>query len=196
MQREVLAHIVLTVGYVGSKGTKLYAGENLNPAIYIPGASSTTNVDSRRIYQGFTTIISGMSIANSTYHSLQASWNRRFGAGFSVLGSFTWSKVLDLASNDGGGGLGNQASNPFKYSSDKGPADFDVERRFVTSFLWEMPFFRGAKGWQRTVLGGWQLQRHPHAAERTSFQRGGGNRPQPGGSGGGSRRRQWRGAHV
>jgi hypothetical protein len=157
VQREVLAHIVLTVGYVGSKGTKLYAGENLNPGIYVPGASSTTNVDSRRIYQGFTTIISGMSIANSTYHSLQASWNRRFGAGFSVLGSFTWSKVLDLASNDGGGGLGNQASNPFKYSSDKGPADFDVERRFVTSFLWEMPFFRGAKGWQRTVLGGWQL---------------------------------------
>lgn len=57
----------------------------------------------------------------------------------------------------GGGGLGNQASNPFKYSSDKGPADFDVERRFVTSFLWEMPFFRGPKGWQRTALGGWQL---------------------------------------
>jgi hypothetical protein len=157
VQHELPAHIVLTVGYVGSKGTKLYAGENLNPAIYVPGASSTTNVDSRRIYQGFTTIISGMSIANSTYHALQATWNRRFGAGFSVLGSFTWSKALDLASNDGGGGLGNQASNPFRYSTDKGPADFDVERRFVTSFLWEMPFFSGAKKWRRAVLGGWQL---------------------------------------
>jgi hypothetical protein len=157
VQRELWAHIVLTVGYVGSKGTKLYAGENLNPAVYIPGASSTTNVDSRRIYQGFTTIINGMSIANSSYHSLQTSWNRRFGAGFSLLGSFTWSKVLDLASNDGGGGLGNQANNPFKYSADKGPADFDVERRFVSSFLWDMPFFHGAKGWHRTVLAGWQL---------------------------------------
>ena len=58
-----------------------------------------------------------MSIANSSYHSLQTSWNRRFGAGFSLLGSFTWSKALDLASNDGGGGLGNQANNPFKYSA-------------------------------------------------------------------------------
>src|SRR5437588_12295937 len=56
VQRDVWAHIVLTVGYVGSKGTRLYAGENLNPAVYIPGGSSTTNVDSRRIYQGFTTI--------------------------------------------------------------------------------------------------------------------------------------------
>jgi hypothetical protein len=158
VQRELPAHVVVTVGYVGSKGTKLYAGENLNPAIYVPGASSTTNVDSRRIYQGFTTIISGMAIANSTYHSLQVSWNRRFGAGFSILGSYTWSKALDLASNDGGGGLGNQASNPFRYSTDKGPADFDVERRFVTSFLWEMPFFRGPGGyWRRAVLGGWQL---------------------------------------
>jgi hypothetical protein len=157
VQRELPGHVVLTVGYVGSKGTKLYAGENLNPAIYTPGASSTTNVDSRRTYQGFTTIISGMSIANSTYHSLQANWNRRFGGGFSVLGSFTWSKALDLASSDGGGGLGNQASNPFRYSTDKGPADFDVERRFVTSFLWEMPFFRATKNWRRAVLGGWQL---------------------------------------
>src|SRR5260221_1045154 len=98
-----------------------------------------------------------MSIANSSYPPLKPSRTRRFGAGFSVLGSFTWSKVLDLASNDGGGGLGNQASNPFRYSRDKGPADFDVERRFVTSFLWEMPFFRGAGNWRRAVLGGWQL---------------------------------------
>jgi hypothetical protein len=157
VQRELYAHIVLTVAYVGSKTTRLYAGENLNPAVYIPGNSTTTNVDSRRLYQGFTTIISGASIANSTYHSLQTSWNRRFGGGFSILGSFTWSKAIDLASNDGGGGLGNQAVNPFKWSNDKGPADFDVERRFVTSFLWEMPFFRGAKGYRRTLLGGWQL---------------------------------------
>jgi hypothetical protein len=98
-----------------------------------------------------------MSIANSTYHSLQVNWNRRFGGGFSVLGSFTWSKALDLASSDGGGGLGNQASDPFLFSKDKGPADFDVERRFVTSFLWELPFFRGPKNWRRAVLGGWQL---------------------------------------
>jgi hypothetical protein len=157
VQRELPGHVVLSVGYVGSKGTKLYAGENVNPAIYVPGASSTTNVDSRRIYQGFTTIISGMSIANSTYHSLQVNWNRRFGGGFSVLGSFTWSKALDLASSDGGGGLGNQASDPLLFSKDKGPADFDVERRFVTSFLWELPFFRGPKNWRRAVLGGWQL---------------------------------------
>ncbi len=27
----------------------------------------------------------------------------------------------------------------------------------MTSFLWEPPFFRGAKGWRRTVVGGWQL---------------------------------------
>src|SRR5262249_473306 len=112
---------------------------------------------SRRIYQGFTTIISGMSIANSTYHALQATWNRRFGAGFSVLGSFTWSKALDLASNDGGGGLGNQASNPFRYSTDKRPADFDGGRALVRCFVGEMPCLRGAKKWRRAVLGGWQF---------------------------------------
>ncbi|MDQ6664658.1 MAG: TonB-dependent receptor [Acidobacteriota bacterium] len=157
VQREVFGHVVLTVAYVGAKGTRLYAGEEINPAIYRPGSSTTTNVNARRIYPGFGTITSGESIANSTYHSLQVSWNRRFGGGFSVLGSFTWSKALDLTSGDGGGGLGNQAVNPFNFNLDKGPADFDVERRFVTSFLWELPFFHAAKGWRRAVLDGWQL---------------------------------------
>jgi len=156
-QRELPGKFVLTVGYLGNKGTRLHVNEQVNPAIYIPGQSTTGNVDSRRIYPGFQTIQSIQSTANSTYHSLQISWNRRFERGFTFLGSYVWSKAIDLASTDGNSGLGNQASNPFNWNRDKGPADFNVEHRFVTSFIWDLPLFRTSHGVVQKLVGGWQL---------------------------------------
>ncbi len=99
IQRELWKKVVLTVAYVGNKGTGLHVNQQLNPGIYIPGASTTGNIDSRRIYQGYQTIQSIQSTATSTYHSLQVSWNRRFENGFTFLGSYVWSKAIDLASS-------------------------------------------------------------------------------------------------
>ena len=157
VQREIWGKVVLTAGYIGNKGTRLHVNEQLNPAIYIPGASTSGNVDSRRIYPGYQTLQSIQSTANSTYHSLQINWNRRFENGFTFLGSYVWSKAIDLASNDGTSGLVNQASDPFNWDRDKGTADFNVEHRFVTSFIWNIPLFQSSKGLRRVLLGGWQI---------------------------------------
>ncbi|HEY6989579.1 MAG TPA: carboxypeptidase regulatory-like domain-containing protein [Bryobacteraceae bacterium] len=157
IQRELPGKLVLTVGYLGNKGTRLHVNEQVNPAIYKPGQSTTGNVDSRRIYPGYQTIQSIQSTANSTYHSLQVSWNRRFERGFTFLGSYVWSKAIDLASTDGNSGLGNQASNPFDWNRDKGPANFHIGHRFVTSFIWDLPLLGNAPKLAQTLLGGWQL---------------------------------------
>ena len=157
VQRELAKKIVLTVGYLGSKGTRLTTLQQLNPAIYIPGQSTTSNVNARRPYTQFQGITGVLSVANSTYHALQVNWNRRFEHGVTLLGSYVWSKAIDLASNDGNSGLGNQASDPFNWSKDKGPADFDVRHRFVTSFIWEPPIFRSGSTLTKAILAGWQL---------------------------------------
>lgn len=157
VQRELLWKTVFTLAYIGSKGSKFMVGQNINPAIFAAGQSTTGNVDARRIYPGFAEIRSTQATANSTYHSLQLSWNRRLSGGFSVLGSYVWAKSLDLASNDGNSGTGNQATNPFRQNLDKGPSDFDVRHRVVNSVLWDLPFGRGAKGLKKYLLGGWQL---------------------------------------
>jgi hypothetical protein len=88
---------------------------------------------------------------------MQASWNRRFEHGFTFLGSYVWSKAIDLASTDGNSGTANQASNPWNWDKDRGLANFNVKHRFVTSFIWDVPFFRGSKGVMRTILGGWSM---------------------------------------
>ena len=157
VQREFLGKTVFTFAYIGTKGTKFMVGQNINPAIFTPGQSTTGNVDARRLYPGFSEIRSTQATANSTYHSMQLSWNRRLAGGFSVMGSYVWAKSLDLASNDGNSGTGNQATNPFRQNLDKGPSDFDVRHRVVNSILWEIPFGRGAKGLAKVLFAGWQL---------------------------------------
>lgn len=157
VQHELPGAFVVTAGYVASKGTKLMVGQNINPAIFVPGASTAGNVNARRIHQGFEQIQNTQATANSTYHSLQLSVNRRLTRGFSVLGSYVWARSIDLASNDGNSGVGNQATNPFRQNLDKGLSDFDVRHRGVVSFLYELPIFSRDTGWKRTVLGGWQI---------------------------------------
>ncbi len=157
VQREFLGKTVFSFAYIGSKGTKFMVGQNINPAVFVAGQSTTGNVDARRLYSGFGEIRSTQSTANSTYHSMQLSWNRRLAGGFSVLGSYVWAKSLDLASNDGNSGTGNQSTNPFRQNLDKGPSDFDVRHRVVNSILWEIPFGRSAKGFAKILFAGWQL---------------------------------------
>jgi hypothetical protein len=157
LQREVWRKFVITAAYVGNKATHLHINQQINPGLYIPNQSTTGNVDSRRIYQGYQTIESIQSSANSSYHALQVNWNRRFEGGFTVLGSYVFSKAIDVASTDGNSGLANQASDPFNWNKDRGLANFNVRRRFVTSFIWELPLFRRSKGLQRAILGGWSM---------------------------------------
>jgi len=158
IQRQMFQDIVLTVGYVGSKGTKFFVGQEINPAIFIPGQSTPGNIDSRRIHQGFQTIQNTQPTINSTYHSLQIKANKRFANGWTLLSSYTFSKSIDTTSNDGNSGTGSGARNPFDQAADKGLSDFDVESRFVGSFLWELPFFRRtSSGSKRLWLGGWQI---------------------------------------
>jgi hypothetical protein len=157
VQRELPGKVVLTVAYLGNKSTHLHINQQVNPAVYVPGASTSGNVDSRRLYQGYQTIESIQATANSTYESLQVSWNRRFENGFTFLGSYVFSKAIDLASTDGNSGLANQASNPFNWDRDKGLANFNVKNRFVTSFIYAMPYFRASKGFKRQLLDGWSV---------------------------------------
>jgi hypothetical protein len=40
---------------------------------------------------------------------------------------------------------------------DRGPSDFDIRHRFVTSYVWQMPRLTGRNALLRTVVGDWQL---------------------------------------
>ncbi len=195
IQRSLGKDLLLEVGYVGTKGTKLPRFIEGNPAIYIPGVdrsgnpiSTTDNADRRRIHSGCTLadspstcqfsstgLISG--IANSSYNALETSLKKRFSHGLSFLASYTYSKAIDDVSSfniSGSGsiqvaGENDLAQNPFNLAAERGPSLFDARHRLVFSYQWSLPFWQHSQGWYRHAFGGWQLNGIATAMSGTPF---------------------------
>jgi hypothetical protein len=183
VQRSFGSDLLLEVGYVGTKGTKLPRFIEGNPAIYFPGVdskgkpiSTSGNADQRRLYSGCTLaqsvpackysstgLIAG--IANSSYNALETSLKKRFSHGISFLASYTFSKSIDDASsfNMTGSaakpvaGENDLAQNPFDIGAERGRSLFDSRHRLVLSYQWSLPFWRQPHGWYQQAFGGWQL---------------------------------------
>ena len=149
VQREFFETYLVTIAYVGSKGNHLFRTNQLNPAIF--GAPGNT-VDKRRpLFPIFGPITDQSSEANSNYHSLQITLNKRLSKGLTLLSDYTWSKLIDDASSDG-----DVPANPFDLRNERGPSNFDITHRFVTSLIWQMPRFTSHGAVFRYLLGGWE----------------------------------------
>jgi hypothetical protein len=81
---------VLSLAYVGSKGTHLIGSRDLNqPA---PGLGT---LQFRRPYRQYANILLAGSGGNPNYHSMQAAFQRDMHRGLSVLSPYTWSTSID-----------------------------------------------------------------------------------------------------
>jgi hypothetical protein len=183
VQHSFASDLLLEVGYVGTKGTKLPRFIEGNPAIYVPGVdssgnplSTSGNADQRRLYSGCTLQDSPSScifsstgliagIANSSYNALEASLRKRFSHGMAFLVSYTFSKSIDDASsfNMTGSaakpvaGENDLAQSPFDLAAERGRSMFDSRHRLVLSYQWAIPLWQRPHGWYQHILGAWQL---------------------------------------
>lgn len=154
IQHEFKNNIGAEIAYVGNKGTRLSALSVYNIPFAGPG-----NVQARRPYQQWGVIRYLTWGGSSTYHSLQSKVEKRFSNGFSLLGSYTYSKCLDGPGSEEGGSPAFYLDNAYK-----GRCNFDVPHNFVTSYIWALPFGRGQRWLSNApravdfVLGGWQWQ--------------------------------------
>ena len=184
-QRELFGNLVVDASYVGSKGTKLYINEDLNPLVPIvagpfhPGIQRITPAG----FTGSTTctpnavgcLISGRfdnlqgsrlirtNGGSSMYHSGQLLVTRRFTNGFSLSTAYTWSKLMDNGSEVFGVADTNspqQSSFPAIFGGqglEKAVSFFDRTHRFSLTYVYELPFFRQQHGFVGHLLGGFQL---------------------------------------
>jgi Carboxypeptidase regulatory-like domain len=100
-QRQLSQEAVLDVSYVGSESHKLTTKDDYNPRL----------LSGQRLYPNLGSRSARASEGNSSYQALQARLDRRFGGGFQLTASYTWSKYLDSTS-EGVGTMGSQ--NPDK----------------------------------------------------------------------------------
>jgi hypothetical protein len=157
MQQQLPANVLVELGYMGSKGTRLTQRINANQAVLDRDPTRPTPILTRRPYPLFGDDIRiTLTDANSTYHAGFVKFERRLAQRVSLLASYTFSKSLDGAS------LFNQRPRDiYNRRLDKGRSSFDLRHRAVMSGTWELPFGKGARyfteGLPARLLGGWQV---------------------------------------
>jgi outer membrane receptor protein involved in Fe transport len=179
VERELAKNTTLEVNYIGTKGTHLLDRQNIAQPLGIPAADlafcqanpgATTNncpTSSRLPYPNFTgDYIDSVFGGYSDYNAMNVKFEHR-AADLAITGIYTYAKSLDdksAAAGVGATGSGYQGfednHNP---NRDYGPSDFDVNHRFVASYVYQLPVGRGKKflgGVNRAediAVGGWQL---------------------------------------
>ncbi|MCA1620218.1 MAG: carboxypeptidase regulatory-like domain-containing protein [Acidobacteria bacterium] len=183
-QRELTRDIVLKVGYVGTKGRDLFASVDGNRRvatnnIFISDSRFTNVASAARtaaLLPGSPnnpcreTVVSAANCtlgvirlranaAESDYHSLQVSLDKRLSRGFSGGLHYTWSSFIDTASevfNPSGGEIAT-AQDPRNLAGEKARSSYDRPHRLSANFVYELPWFRDQRGFVGHVLGGWQF---------------------------------------
>jgi hypothetical protein len=155
IQRELGANTALSVGYVGTKGTRLTTYYNFNRQFY-------NAPDGTRNFPKLANVNVQDTSGNSIYHSLQTRLEHRFTAGWQFTMAYTWAHAID----DSPGAFDQGNGNAVDYKNlrlERGNSSLDVRQRFTFSTLYELPFGRGktyGHDWSGAVdalLGGWQV---------------------------------------
>jgi hypothetical protein len=172
IQREIFKDLLLEVAYVGNKGTKLAGFRNINQRTVVINPQTGEASAGARPFPQFGDIQFLENRVLSNYHSMQIRVEKRYSAGLTFLGSYTWGKALTLSpdhlstSGVGAGfdvGTFREPQNPNDLRAERGLAEFDIEHRGVISYVWEIPFGksrrfgRGLSTMGDLLLGGWNV---------------------------------------
>ena len=188
VQRELPGQMLVEVGYAGNRGLKLQQdlelnqlpdsalvlGDGLRTQVANPffGQITTGSLASATVpraqllrpYPHFLSVVStNASFASSTYHALMGSLQRRFSSGVTVNGSYTFSKLIDLATGQFAGETLSNASfqNWNNLRLDRSLSALDAPHRLVINGLYALPFGAGRRfnptGVAGTILNGWEV---------------------------------------
>jgi len=189
VQRQLPGQLSVEVAYVGNKGTKLPDG-TLGPQLnqltpdqlslgnqllqLVPNPfqsyvktgplsqATVTRAQLLRPYPQFLTVYDFRpALGSSIYHAVQARVEKRLSSGLILLASFTGGKLID---NVGGVLTSDPAhQNIYNLAADRSLAPEDISRRFVLSYVYDLPFGRGKRFGSKLsrpvdlIAGNWSL---------------------------------------
>ena len=157
VEHKLPGEFVTSLGYVGTASVNGFAFLDIN-ASQTPGSGN----DGRPLFQRFgrtATTREWNGRTHSTYHSLQATVNRRFTGGLMIKGAYTYSHAIDQASYSDWTEFNWNASSVF--DRNRASSDFNIPHMFQLGYVYELPFGEGKKwatgGAAAMIFGGWQL---------------------------------------
>ncbi|WP_213807022.1 carboxypeptidase regulatory-like domain-containing protein [Granulicella sp. dw_53] len=164
VEQQLSNTISSRIAYVASKSSHQINPTDINP-IYNQGPNvgqrvfaSTNNV--QNYTQQIATVDTG---GNATYHSLQASLQKRVTNGLTGFLNYTWSKAID------DNAFGSSVTAVVPGSSyvlpvyerdykrlDRGPSDYDHRNVIAISYVWLLPKMTNGNSIVRYVANNWQ----------------------------------------
>lgn len=156
LEDQIFRNVIFTLGYVGTKGSKLDL--LLAPNEFLPGSGASAQNLALQNALAFTYETSG---AASIYHGLRAGLRRQFHGGLSINAEYTFSKSIDDAASVGGAGR-TVAQDWRDLQAERGLSTFDVRHRLLINHIYEFPFgdrrrWLNHGGAAARVIGNWQI---------------------------------------
>ncbi len=175
VQYQLNNDYVAKAEYIGTLGRNLVREVEAN--LGFTAASGLGN--GQRLDPTRGSILIGQGIADSSYHSMQLTIDKRFSSvnlfginwGSTLLNAnYTWSSFIS-ESDDVLGGQTNRTlpADPRCPSCDKGRSGFDQPHRFVMSSVWNLPGASSNNFFVSRILGGWELASVTTYASGTPF---------------------------
>ena len=154
VERQLPLNSILSVAYVAHRGLHAWQVYDINePTVgALQAAPAGTNPTYLRPYKGFAAIQEEESVVNSTYKSLQISWNRAFKNGSSFGVTYTLAKSMD-----GGSNYRDIVPDTYNTSNLWGPSEYDTRHVVIVNYIYDLPIFKTQTNAISKVLGGWEI---------------------------------------
>ena len=104
-------------------------------------------------------VVAFLSNGNSTYHGGSAQLSKRFSRGLQMTAAYTLSHLIDDTTAE----VFSTVLSPRRVEDfqnlrrERADSALDHRHRFVTSWIYEIPWFATSSGWTKTLLGGFNL---------------------------------------
>ena len=161
IQKQLGADWLVAGNYIGSQVVHQLVGIEANPAVYIPGASTLTNTNQRRVLslanpakgQFFSNIVEVNDGGTRSYNGLVLSVQRRRTRGITVQGNYTLSHCIDQGYSDVIQTAGSYTAD--RRGVNKGNCELDRRHNLNMSTVYETPTFSNTA--MRVLGTGWRL---------------------------------------
>ena len=156
VQRKLYTRGVIDIGYVGSRGDNLIQPVDINAPTPKEVVATNGVINTARPYVGFAGINFRQTTAKARYNGLLVNFRHDGGRKGLVSVAYTLSQSKTDATNDRDAvDLPQDRTN---LAAEYALSRTDRTHVFTVNYVYELPFFRDAKGGiAKQVLGGWQL---------------------------------------
>ena len=186
VQRELKGNWLIEGGYMGNRGVKLPGrvtfdylpqqfralGTQLQQLVDNPyfgiipgnlagGQRQVTRATLLDTYPQFGGVSGYATLADSNYHAATLRVEKRFSQGLSLLLAYTFSKLIDNNTGDGGNNFAESGDNGVRnwdnLAAERSVSANDLPQRLVISASYELPFGKHGHAIYKGFAGGWQF---------------------------------------